>query len=91
MAAIAGGGRWAGASSNSRQRAYCDDLAQRARSSRGLSGAGLIVSWLPDLAIWATAVFPGTTTSGILSLMALHVVAAGLAVGILLRFGLTSE
>jgi len=52
---------------------------------------GLIVSLLPDLAIWAMAVFPGTTTTGILSLMALHVVAAGFAVGILLRFGLTSE
>src|ERR1700682_6513692 len=53
--------------------------------------AGLIVSWLPDLTIWATAAFPGTTTAGILSLMALHVVAAGFAVGILLRFGLRSD
>jgi hypothetical protein len=53
--------------------------------------AGLIVSWLPELAIWATRVFPGTTPTGILSLMALHVVASGFAVGILLRFGLTSE
>ncbi len=56
-----------------------------------IATAGLIVSWLPDLAIWATAVFPGTTTTGILSLMALHVVAAGIAVGILLRFGLRPE
>jgi uncharacterized protein DUF6069 len=56
-----------------------------------IATAGLIVSWLPDLAIWATRVFPGTTTTGILSLMALHVVAAGFAVGILLRFGLRSE
>jgi len=56
-----------------------------------IATVGLIVSWLPDLAIWATAVFPGTTTTGILSLMALHVVAAGFAVGILLRFGLRSE
>jgi hypothetical protein len=53
--------------------------------------AGLILSLLPDLAIWATRVFPGTTPAGILSLMALHVVSCGLAVGILLRFGLTSE
>jgi hypothetical protein len=53
--------------------------------------AGLIVSWLPDLTIWATAAFPGTTTAGILSLMALHVVAAGFAVGILLRFALRPE
>jgi hypothetical protein len=56
-----------------------------------VAAAGLILSWLPDLAIWATAVFPGTTTAGILSLMALHVVAAGFAVGILLRFGLRSD
>lgn len=56
-----------------------------------IATTGLIVSWLPELAIWATAVFPGTTTAGILSLMALHVVAAVFAVGILLRFGLRSE
>ena len=56
-----------------------------------IATAGLIVSWVPDLVIWATAVFPGTTTTGILSLMALHVVGAGLAVGILLGFGLRSE
>src|SRR5216684_3157381 len=56
-----------------------------------IATAGLIVSWVPDLVVWATAVFPGTTTTGMLSLMALHVVAAGIAVGILLRFGLTSE
>jgi hypothetical protein len=56
-----------------------------------IATAGLIVSWLPDLVIWATAVFPGTTTTGILSLMALHVVAAAFAVGTLLRFGLRSE
>jgi hypothetical protein len=53
--------------------------------------AGMIVSWLPDLTIWATGVFPGTTMTGILSLMVLHVVAVGFAVGILLRFALRSE
>ena len=56
-----------------------------------IATAGLVVSWLPDLGIWATAVFPGTTTTGILSLMTLHVVAASLAVATLLRFGLRSE
>ncbi|HXC77728.1 MAG TPA: DUF6069 family protein [Candidatus Acidoferrum sp.] len=56
-----------------------------------IATAGLILSWLPDLGIRATAVFPGTTTTGIISLMALHVVAAGLAVGTLLRFGLRPE
>jgi hypothetical protein len=49
---------------------------------------GLFLSWLPDLAIWAMAVFHGTTGAGILSLMSLHVVAAGCAVAILTRFGL---
>jgi hypothetical protein len=55
-----------------------------------IATAGLLVSWLPDLVVWAIGVFPGTTTAGILSLMALHLVAAGCAVGILLRFGLRS-
>jgi hypothetical protein len=53
-----------------------------------IATVGLILSWLPDLAIWVTAVFPGTTAAGILSLMALHVVAAACAVAILTRFGL---
>jgi predicted acyltransferase len=53
-----------------------------------IATVGLLLSWLPDLAIWATSVFHGTTGAGILSLMALHVVAAGLAVAILTRFGL---
>jgi uncharacterized protein DUF6069 len=49
---------------------------------------GLFLSWLPDLAIGVTAIFHGTTGTGILSLMALHVVAAACAVAILTRFGL---
>jgi len=49
---------------------------------------GLFLSWLPDLGIWVTAVFHGTTGAGILSLMALHVVAAACAVALLTRFGL---
>jgi hypothetical protein len=53
-----------------------------------IATVGLFLSWLPDLAIWVTAVFHGTTGAGILSLMALHVVAAGSAVAILTRFGL---
>jgi len=65
--------------------------AEPRRSFVLIATVGLIVSLLPDLGIWATGVFPGTTATGILSLMALHVVAAGLAVGILLRFGLRSE
>ena len=53
-----------------------------------IATVGLVLSWLPDLAIWVTAVFPGTTAAGVLSLMTLHVVAAACAVAILTRFGL---
>ena len=51
--------------------------------------AALVLSWLPDLGIWITGVFPHTTGAGILSLMALHPVAAAFAIGVLCRFGLT--
>jgi hypothetical protein len=53
-----------------------------------IATVGLFLSWLPDLGIWVTAVFHGTTGAGILSLMTLHVVAAGCAVAFLTRFGL---
>ena len=56
-----------------------------------IATVGLFLSWLPDLAIWVTAVFHGTTGTGILSLMALHVVAAACAVAILTRFGLKTS
>ena len=51
----------------------------------------LVLSWLPDLGIWVTGVFPHTTGAGIVSLMALHPVAAILAIGILNRFGLAAR
>jgi cell division protein FtsW (lipid II flippase) len=53
-----------------------------------IATVGLFLSWLPDLGIWAAAVFHDTTAAGMLSLMALHLVAAGCAVAILTRFGL---
>jgi uncharacterized protein DUF6069 len=53
-----------------------------------IAAAALVLSWVPDLLIWVTGIFPATTGSGILSLMSLHVVAAAFAVGILCRFGL---
>jgi hypothetical protein len=53
-----------------------------------IATVGLFLSWLPDLGIWVTAAFHGTTGAGILSLMSLHVVAAGCAVAVLTRFGL---
>jgi len=61
------------------------------RSFLRIATAALIFSWLPEIIIGVTAVFPGTTAAGIMSLMGLHLVAAGCAVGILLGFGLKSE
>ena len=58
------------------------------RSFLMIATVGLFLSWVPDLGIWATAVFHGTTAAGMLSLMALHVVAAACAVAILTRFSL---
>lgn len=52
-----------------------------------IAAAALVLSWVPDLVIWVTRIFPATTGNGMLSLMALHVVAAACAVGILCRFG----
>ena len=57
----------------------------------GVALAALVLSWLPDLGIWVTGVFPHTTEAGILSLMALHPVAAAFAIGILYRFGLPAR
>ena len=51
----------------------------------------LVLSWLPDLGIWFAGVFPHTTGAGVVSLMALHPVAAALAIGILYRFGLPAR
>jgi cell division protein FtsW (lipid II flippase) len=56
-----------------------------------IAAVGLFLSLLPDLAIGVLGVFSGTTAAGIVSLMALHVVAAACAVAILTRFGLRSE
>ncbi len=53
-----------------------------------VAAIALLVSWAPDLAVYAAGAFPGTTAAGIASLMSLHVVAAGLAVFLLGRFGL---
>ncbi|MEA2695845.1 MAG: hypothetical protein QOI66_116 [Myxococcales bacterium] len=65
--------------------------ANPVRTFLAIAAVGLFLSWLPDLAIGVMGVFPGTTVGGILSLMAIHVVAAGCAVVILTRFGLRSE
>jgi hypothetical protein len=56
-----------------------------------IAAAVLLVSWLPDLFIWATRVFPGTSTAGVLSLMTLHLAAACCAVLMLGRYGVASE
>lgn len=56
-----------------------------------IAAAVLVVSWVPDLFIWATRAFPGTSTAGVLSLMTLHLVAASCAVLMLSRYGVASE
>lgn len=56
---------------------------------RRVAAVALLISWVPDLLIWTTHAFPGTTTGGMLSLMSLHVVAAGLAFLLLTRFGVS--
>lgn len=56
-----------------------------------IAAAALVLSWLPDLGIWATGVFAHTTGAGILALMVLHPVAAAFAIGILYRFGLPTR
>jgi drug/metabolite transporter (DMT)-like permease len=58
------------------------------RTFVAIAVVGLFLSLLPDILIGVMGVFPGTTVAGILSLMALHVVAAACAVAILTRFGL---
>jgi hypothetical protein len=58
---------------------------------RVVAAVGLVISWIPDLLVWATHAFPGTTASGVLSLMTLHLVAAGLAVLLLGQYALTSD
>lgn len=61
------------------------------RTFVSVAAVALVLSWLPDIAIWVTSVFAGTTTAGILSLMSLHVVAAVIAVGLLAGFGLRQK
>jgi hypothetical protein len=53
-----------------------------------VAAIALPITWIPDLLIWVAGVFPGTTAGGILSLMLLHLVAAGLAVILLGRYAL---
>lgn len=58
------------------------------RAFRAVATIALLISWIPDLAVYATGAYPGTTVAGILSLMSLHLVAARLAVFLLGRYGL---
>jgi hypothetical protein len=57
----------------------------------GVAIAALFISWLPDLFLLVTGVFPGTTVSGVFGLMSLHLVAATCAVVLLARFGLAER
>jgi hypothetical protein len=70
-------------------------VARRSRNPvatfRVVAAVALVISWVPDLLVLAARPFPGTTSAGVLSLMSLHVVAAGIAVLLLGGFGLPSS
>ncbi|HVS48479.1 MAG TPA: hypothetical protein VHJ99_06225 [Candidatus Dormibacteraeota bacterium] len=50
---------------------------------------GLIVSWLFDVALYVSRVFPGTTGRGTIALMSLHVIAGVITVLLLRARGLS--
>ena len=52
------------------------------RNFRVVAGVALLVSFLPDLGLLVSGM-PGATFTGVLGLMAMHVVAAAVAVGVL--------
>jgi hypothetical protein len=52
------------------------------RTFRIVAGIALPLSFVPDLALLVTGM-PGATLAGVLGLMAMHVVAAAIAVGVL--------
>jgi uncharacterized protein DUF6069 len=56
-----------------------------------VAAIALLVSWTPDLAVYASGAYPGTTVAGVLSLMSLHVVAAAIAVFLLGRYGVRPD
>jgi Family of unknown function (DUF6069) len=58
------------------------------RTFRAVAAVGLVVSWLAPLSVWAFHAFPGTSGPAVLSLMTLHLVAAGLAALLLGQYGL---
>jgi hypothetical protein len=50
---------------------------------RVIALAVLLISLVPNLFLLATSAMPGTTAPGVLSLMVMHLVAAGFSVGML--------
>jgi hypothetical protein len=54
-----------------------------------LAAVGLVITWLPDVLLYTSGTFPGTTAAGVLSLMSLHVVAATVVVLLVRRYGLS--
>jgi hypothetical protein len=49
----------------------------------------LLLSFIPDIAMWFTASTPGTTTANVLALMLMHVVAWAISVYLLTNFART--
>lgn len=64
--------------------------ANPVRTFRAVAVAVLVVSWAAPLLVWAFHAFPGTSGPAVLSLMALHAIAAGLSVLLLGRYALRS-
>jgi hypothetical protein len=57
------------------------------RAFTAVASIALVISWVPDLLLYANERSYGTTLTDVLSLMSLHVVAAGIAVFLLGRYG----
>jgi hypothetical protein len=62
--------------------------ADPVRAFTVVASIALVISWVPDLLLYANERSYGTTLTDVLSLMFLHVVAAGIAVFLLGRYGL---
>ena len=61
-------------------RLIVNKTARSAALLRTLVPTVLVVSFLPDVALLATEAMPGTTTTGVLALMVMHVLTAVIAV-----------
>ncbi len=54
-----------------------------------LAAIGLVITWVPDVLLYTSGSFPGTTAAGVLSLASLHLVAATIVILLVRRFGVS--